>query len=246
MGNVRKMDCMGTEALKKKKTALHVFEGSSWDAIRGDHNGQVLKADLCDFGRGAQQGDSPVKVLALQVSGLSSYLRQKGKKSWILQSKLCQYYLCFHLQGGRAPLTSKAGGGRYISGCQVGKHMLSRILLICPYLEILTHGTARTKNQETFPGSKTLFRLPCWLRGKESACQGRRHGFHPWPGKVSRATEQLGPRVTTLKAHVTWSCALQQEKPPKWAARPPHLESSPRPLGLEKSPPNKEDPAQPK
>ena len=41
-----------------------------------------------------------------------------------------------------------------------------------------THGTARTENQETFPESKTLLRLPCWLRGKESACQRRRHGFH--------------------------------------------------------------------
>ena len=26
--------------------------------------------------------------------------------------------------------------------------------------------------------------LPWWLNGKESACQCRRHGFHPWVGKI--------------------------------------------------------------
>ena len=28
------------------------------------------------------------------------------------------------------------------------------------------------------------FRLPCWLSGKESACQGRRLEFDPWVGKI--------------------------------------------------------------
>ena len=27
-------------------------------------------------------------------------------------------------------------------------------------------------------------RLPWWHRGKESACQGRRHGFDPWVWKI--------------------------------------------------------------
>ena len=27
-------------------------------------------------------------------------------------------------------------------------------------------------------------RLPWWLSGKESTCQCRRHGFHPWVGKI--------------------------------------------------------------
>ena len=26
--------------------------------------------------------------------------------------------------------------------------------------------------------------LPGWLRGKESPCQHRRHGFNPWVGKI--------------------------------------------------------------
>ena len=26
--------------------------------------------------------------------------------------------------------------------------------------------------------------LPRWLSGKESSCQGRRHWFHPWVGKI--------------------------------------------------------------
>ena len=26
--------------------------------------------------------------------------------------------------------------------------------------------------------------LPWWLKGKESACQCRRHVFHPWMGKI--------------------------------------------------------------
>ena len=26
--------------------------------------------------------------------------------------------------------------------------------------------------------------LPWWLNGKESSCQCRRHGFHPWVGKI--------------------------------------------------------------
>ena len=125
-----------------------------------------------------------------------------------------------------------------------GKHTLSRILLICPYLEILTHGTARTENQEIFPGSKTLFRLPCWLRGKDSACQCRRHGFHPWPGKISCVTEHLGPHSTTLEARVPWGPCSATEAPEM--SRPsPAPKGSPCPLRLEKSPPSNEDPAQP-
>ena len=37
------------------------------------------------------------------------------------------------------------------------------------------------KNQKSGDISRkqNIVRLPCWLRGKESACQCRRHGFHP-------------------------------------------------------------------
>ena len=31
--------------------------------------------------------------------------------------------------------------------------------------------------------------LPRWLSGKEPACQCRRHGLHPWPGKTPHAEE---------------------------------------------------------
>ena len=33
--------------------------------------------------------------------------------------------------------------------------------------------------------------LPWWLSGEESAYQCRRHGFDPWSGRISYATEQL-------------------------------------------------------
>ena len=35
--------------------------------------------------------------------------------------------------------------------------------------------------------------LPWWLSGKESACQCKRHGFHPWTGRIQHITEQLSP-----------------------------------------------------
>ena len=35
--------------------------------------------------------------------------------------------------------------------------------------------------------------LPRWSSGKESACQGRGHGFNPWSGKIPRAAGQLSP-----------------------------------------------------
>ena len=41
--------------------------------------------------------------------------------------------------------------------------------------------------------------LPWWLSGEESACQGGRHRFHPWSGKIPRAAEQLSPCATTTE-----------------------------------------------
>ena len=41
--------------------------------------------------------------------------------------------------------------------------------------------------------------LPWWLGGKESTCQCRRHRFHPWTGKIPRASEQLNLCTTTIK-----------------------------------------------
>ena len=52
-------------------------------------------------------------------------------------------------------------------------------------------------NQEDFrvfyPG------LPWWLRGEESACQCRRHGFDPWFRKILHTVEQLSLRATTTE-----------------------------------------------
>ena len=39
--------------------------------------------------------------------------------------------------------------------------------------------------------------LPGWLRGKESACQCRRHGFGSWSRKIPHAMEQLSACTTT-------------------------------------------------
>ena len=82
--------------------------------------------------------------------------------------------------------------------------------------------------------------LPWWLRVKESACQCRRHRFNPWSGKIPHATEQLSPRATAIARNYWSPCALepallQQEKPPKWEACTPQLESRPSSPQLRKS-----------
>ena len=41
--------------------------------------------------------------------------------------------------------------------------------------------------------------LPWWLSGKESSCQGRRHGFDPWSGEIPHALEQLSQRTTAIE-----------------------------------------------
>ena len=38
------------------------------------------------------------------------------------------------------------------------------------------------------------------LNGEESACQCRRHGFHPWSRKTPHAKEQLSLRATATEA----------------------------------------------
>ena len=44
--------------------------------------------------------------------------------------------------------------------------------------------------------------LPWWLKGKESACQCRRHGFHPWIGKIPwRRKWQPTPVCLPGKSH---------------------------------------------
>ena len=41
--------------------------------------------------------------------------------------------------------------------------------------------------------------LPWWLSSKESTCQCRRHGFHPWSRKIPHATEQLSLYAKTIE-----------------------------------------------
>ena len=57
--------------------------------------------------------------------------------------------------------------------------------------------------------------LPWWLKGKESACQCRTHGFHPWMGKIPwRRKWQPTPvflpekshRQRSLVGHSVWGC----------------------------------------
>lgn len=50
--------------------------------------------------------------------------------------------------------------------------------------------------------------------GQESTCQCRRHGFDPWPGKISRAVEQLSGTTTTES--VLWSLGATTAEPTHW------------------------------
>ena len=45
--------------------------------------------------------------------------------------------------------------------------------------------------------------LPRWLSEEESACQRRRHSFHPWSGKIPHASKQVNRWATAIKA-VLW------------------------------------------
>ena len=45
-----------------------------------------------------------------------------------------------------------------------------------------------------------------WFSDNESACQCRRHGFDPWSGKISHASEQLSPHSQLLSL-----CSRDQE-----------------------------------
>ena len=52
------------------------------------------------------------------------------------------------------------------------------------------------KNKKPKPKQEAILKkqkLPWWHSGLESACQYRGHGFEPWSGKITHATEQLGP-----------------------------------------------------
>ena len=89
--------------------------------------------------------------------------------------------------------------------------------------------------------------------GKESAYQCRRHGFHPWSGRIPHVVQQLrAVRLLSQGAAAAaptcpGGCALQQEKLLQWEARAPRLESSPCSRSEGKAPAvTKAHPAQPK
>ena len=65
--------------------------------------------------------------------------------------------------------------------------------------------------------------LPWRLGGKESACQCRRHGFHPWSGELPRASGHLSPcalePMLCSKRAVRSLCPTAREEPLLAAAR---------------------------
>ena len=65
-----------------------------------------------------------------------------------------------------------------------------------PNWSVIIQFTAKLRN--TYIKSKYTG-LPWCLSGKESACQHRRHGFDPWPGKIPHAAEQRSLCNTTIE-----------------------------------------------
>ena len=49
-----------------------------------------------------------------------------------------------------------------------------------------------------------MFGLPQWLSGKESACQCRRHGFHPWVRKIPLEKE-MATHSSILYWEISWT-----------------------------------------
>ena len=82
--------------------------------------------------------------------------------------------------------------------------------------------------------------LPWWLSGKESGYHCRRHGFNPWSGKISHASEALSPSTTTIepalqslgaatmepKCHIYWSLSTLE---PVLCNKRSHLKEKPAP-----------------
>ena len=57
-----------------------------------------------------------------------------------------------------------------------------------------------------------LVGLSWWLSGKEFACQCRRHGFHPWVGKIPHATKgQLRPWTTAIEPALQSQCSATRK-----------------------------------
>ena len=83
------------------------------------------------------------------------------------------------------------------------------------YIKNSDNSTMKKQTTQFKNGQKGF---PSWLRGKESACQCRRHGFDPWSGKIPCAMGQLSLCATTkLVHHNYWACSLEPRSRNYWA-----------------------------
>ena len=87
--------------------------------------------------------------------------------------------------------------------------------------------------------------------GKESDCQCRRHGFHPWSGKIPYATELLSLCTTIIRlcprARELWLLSLwARESMPCNKRIHTAMKRCPHSSQRERDPGNSEDPARPK
>ena len=104
------------------------------------------------------------------------------------------------------------------------------------------------KSAPSFPGGSLVKNVPASVR---------RHRFNSWSEKIPNAAEELNQCTTATEPVVYLGTttteppsprarALQQEKPLRWEACAPQLESRPCLLHLEKSSHSNKDPAQSK
>ena len=71
----------------------------------------------------------------------------------------------------------------------------------------------------------SVWGLPWWRSGWESACQCRGHGFKPWSGKIPHAAEQLSPWATTteparLEPLLCNKRGRDEARAPRWRVAP--------------------------
>ena len=115
--------------------------------------------------------------------------------------------------------------------------------------QVLPHAEwLRMCTKMTVKLSRTQYRLPRWLSGKEPACHCRRFGFDPCSGKIPHGTTEPVLRAwkpQVLKPVHPRDCALKLEKSLQWEACTPQLESNPHSVQLEKSLPSNIGPVQP-
>ena len=97
----------------------------------------------------------------------------------------------------------------------------------------------RTSEQlSKIPLKLSLWEIPWWRSGWESACQCRGHEFKPWSGKIPHAAEQLGPWAkTTEPAHLE---PVLRNKRGHDSERPAHRDEEWPPLAATRESPRTE------